>query len=359
MTPEEKEEIEHFRSVLGAIRNYKRDSERRIQKSQLDFRKIQLRHQEMLIKHGFLENLQKLETCVAINHSILDQIIADAANLFDNAARSQDDPGDKPSEVPTKLMDIEKVQTTLKQFVRDWSVDGVEERRTCYLPILRELESLFPVGQRGDKKVLLPGAGLGRLAYEVAKLGYQSQGNEFSLFMLFASNFVLNKCKFKNAFTIYPWIHQFTNNLHNQDITRSVQFPDVDPSLPEDSNFSMIAGDFLEVYADQSYVNYHDVVVTCFFLDCAHNVLDFIELIHKILKPGGKWINLGPLLYHFADVPKESSIEPSYDIVRNLILDSGFQFVKEVKDHEAVYCQNPKSMLQYHYKCVNFTCVKI
>ena len=41
--------------------------------------------------------------------------------------------------------------------------------------------------------VLVPGAGLGRLAFEIARLGYSCQGNEWSLFMLFASNFVLNK----------------------------------------------------------------------------------------------------------------------------------------------------------------------
>jgi len=41
--------------------------------------------------------------------------------------------------------------------------------------------------------VLVPGAGLGRLAYEIARLGYICQGNEFSLFMLFTSNFILNK----------------------------------------------------------------------------------------------------------------------------------------------------------------------
>ena len=44
-----------------------------------------------------------------------------------------------------------------------------------------------------DVSVLVPGAGLGRLAYEIARLGYVCQGNEFSLFMLFASNFILNK----------------------------------------------------------------------------------------------------------------------------------------------------------------------
>lgn len=41
--------------------------------------------------------------------------------------------------------DMEKVKTTLKQFVRDWSVDGKIERDACYSPIIREIEDLFPV----------------------------------------------------------------------------------------------------------------------------------------------------------------------------------------------------------------------
>jgi len=44
-----------------------------------------------------------------------------------------------------------------------------------------------------DIRILVPGAGLGRLAFEIARRGYTCQGNEFSLFMLFASNFMLNK----------------------------------------------------------------------------------------------------------------------------------------------------------------------
>lgn len=53
-------------------------------------------------------------------------------------------------------------------------------------------------------KVLVPGAGLGRLAWELANLGYTCQGNEFSFFMLLASNFILNKYALPmlcNAFT--------------------------------------------------------------------------------------------------------------------------------------------------------------
>lgn len=42
-------------------------------------------------------------------------------------------------------------------------------------------------------KVLVPGAGLGRLVFEIARNGYTCQGNEFSLFMLIASNFVINR----------------------------------------------------------------------------------------------------------------------------------------------------------------------
>ena len=51
----------------------------------------------------------------------------------------------------------------------------------------------FDHSDPGEISILVPGAGLGRLAFEIARRGYTCQGNEFSLFMLFASNFVLNK----------------------------------------------------------------------------------------------------------------------------------------------------------------------
>lgn len=99
-----------------------------------------------------------------------------------------------------------------------------------------------------DVRVLVPGAGLGRLAFEVARRGYTCQGNEFSLFMLFASNFVLNKCRGTNLYQVFPWVHQFVNNLRPEHQTQSVSFPDINPAdLPPNAQFSMAAGDFLEV----------------------------------------------------------------------------------------------------------------
>lgn len=61
------------------------------------------------------------------------------------------------------------------------------------------------------------------------------------------------RCEKENSMTLYPWIHEFSNNKMSTDQTRGVTFPDVNPqNLPPDSDFSMVAGDFLEVYMDPS-----------------------------------------------------------------------------------------------------------
>ena len=79
--------------------------------------------------------------------------------------------------------------------VRDWSAEGKEERERCYGPILEALRARVPTAGKPQNsvKVLLPGAGLGRLVWEVARAGYAAQGCEVSFFMLIASNFILNR----------------------------------------------------------------------------------------------------------------------------------------------------------------------
>ena len=119
------------------------------------------------------------------------------------------DENSKLSNSGTSPIDLEKIQSTLKQFVRDWSDVGKDERDMCYAPILKELENLYPSDKavddsgidrtntspadRSNVKILVPGAGLGRLAYDIARRGFECQGNEFSLYMLFGSNYVLNR----------------------------------------------------------------------------------------------------------------------------------------------------------------------
>jgi len=356
-TKEEEAERIHFQKVINSFRVYKQHSLNVISRKENYLNNLPAQHQALLKKNGYMDMLAELKGAVDTNDTIVQHILKDVDNVFDNLTHETKD---KDKRTHPTGADMEKVQSCIKQLVRDWSDNGTEERAACYQRIIGKLSTLFKEEEREFKKVLVPGAGLGRLAFDIARIGFECQGNEFSLFMLFTSNFVLNKCKAVNSFKIQPYIHNFCNNISDKDQMQTVLFPDIDPNqLPEDRKFSMAAGDFLEVYNDADYVNSQDAVATCFFMDCAHNIVDFIQTIHKVLKPGGYWINLGPLLYHFSDMPGESSIEPSYDCIRGIIKDFGFEIMEEEMNIGTTYDQNPSSMLQYEYKSVFFVAKKL
>uniref|UniRef100_A0A6M2EVS0 Uncharacterized protein n=1 Tax=Populus davidiana TaxID=266767 RepID=A0A6M2EVS0_9ROSI len=96
------------------------------------------------------------------------------------------------------------VRCIIRNIVRDWAAEGMmrhcfpvsnsqKERDQCYKPILEELNSLFPSRcNKSPPTCLVPGAGLGRLVLEISCLGFVSQGNEFSYYMMICSSFILN-----------------------------------------------------------------------------------------------------------------------------------------------------------------------
>ncbi|KAL3229303.1 hypothetical protein MRX96_023620 [Rhipicephalus microplus] len=89
-----------------------------------------------------------------------------------------------------------------------------------------------------------------------------------------------------NLHIVYPWVHQYYNHMASTDQIRPAQFPDANPSdVPPEAQFSMAAGNFVEVYGSQ--LEQWDCVSTCFFLDTAPNVVVYIETIAHILRPGG------------------------------------------------------------------------
>lgn len=61
----------------------------------------------------------------------------------------------------------------------------------------------------------------------------------------------------------------------------------------------MSASDFLCYYGTEACEESFDAVATVFFLDTAPNPIRYIETIRSCLKPGGVWVNCGPLLWHF------------------------------------------------------------
>ncbi|KAD7117496.1 hypothetical protein E3N88_04764 [Mikania micrantha] len=188
------------------------------------------------------------------------------------------------------LVDVDKVRCVIRNIVRDWAAEGQKERDQCYRPILEELKRYFPErNKESPPTCLVPGAGLGRLALEISCLGFISQGNEFSYYMMICSSFILNQTQDVGEWTIHPWIHSNCNSLSDTDQLRAVSIPDIHPAGAGITNgFSMCGGDFVEVYNDPSQVGAWDAVVTCFFLDTAHNIVEYIEIISKILKDGAR-----------------------------------------------------------------------
>ncbi|XP_042015465.1 carnosine N-methyltransferase-like isoform X2 [Salvia splendens] len=282
-----------------------------------------------------------------------------ATHCCDGHASPSPDWLDPSLQFHVPLADVDKVRCIIRNIVRDWAAEGQKERDECYRPILQELDRLFPDRSSDSPPAcLVPGAGLGRLALEISCLGFISQGNEFSYYMMICSSFILNYSQTSEEWNIYPWIHSNCNLLSDKDQLRPVSIPDIHPaSAGITEGFSMCGGDFVEVYNDPSQVGAWDAVVTCFFLDTAHNIVEYIEIISKILKDGGVWINLGPLLYHFADAynqEDEMSIELSLEDVKRVAFHHGFEIEKE-STIATTYTTNQRSMMQNQYYAAFWT----
>ena len=110
-------------------------------------------------------------------------------------------------------------------------------------------------------------------------------------------------------------------------------------------------GDFEEVYGgesdpDEPQHGLWDAVLTCFFIDTvgdvfpfwlechflfdrrwqAKNIVNYLRIIHKILAPGGIWINLGPLLWHWENnTSGDMSIELDLEEIKQLAGIIGFE----------------------------------
>ena len=324
-----------------------------------DFESIDKKYKERM-SFNYIERIEKIKNAIWQNYTFLLKIAQPYKSMFKIIKASTGEIIMEPLLVQPK--DIIKMRSTLKLFIRDWSIEGYYERKITYEPILNELKNYFTDKKQYEKgiSVLVPGAGLGRLMYEIAKLGFKSQGNEFSYYMLLSSNFILNNTTKKNEYMIQPLIHSFSNLYNENSPFKEILIPD--ENLYEEliktqtGEMSMVAGEFCHVYKGNP--NVWDSIVTCFFLDTANNIIEYVETIYNIMKIGGIWINVGPLLYHYNEIENECSIELSWDELKYIILGYGFE-IKCEKEVKCTYSSVEDSMMQTVYKCIFFTAVKV
>lgn len=272
--------------------------------------------------------------------------------------------------------ELDKTRSTIKQFYRDWSAEGAAEREVCYAPVMAELERRFgdlSMAEKGGISVLVPGAGLGRLAYEIVVAGYTAQGNENSFHQLMASNYILNCTSSAGQHAVHPFIHSFSNHRSREHQLCSVAVPDVYPpallaDAAEQNRFSMTAGDFVSAYNNPASEGEFDVVATVFFIDTAINIFSYLETIYRALADGGVWINFGPLLWHWEN--READLKAAGEEAQGLELTVaevlavaetiGFQLERREKGRSGEYIGNGDgSMLKWVYECEFWVALKM
>lgn len=281
-----------------------------------------------------------------------------------------------------KPSDIDKARSTIRQLYRDWSHEGLAERKACYDPVIQDVVKAFwDSPSKHDVKILVPGAGLSRLVFELCRRGYTVEGNEISYHQLIASNWVLNHTVKGRQFDLYPFALDFSNVVSREHQLKKVKVPDVHPGSALDDVFghttgkaadrmSMTAADFVVLYGDKEHKDMFNAVVTVYFIDTAPNLIRYVETIRNCLQDGGLWMNLGPLLWHFADrapseerhtewaqgprdktgIEEPGAFELTDEEVLALVENMGFDIENRGNRDNSGYIQNPESMLHNIYR---------
>ncbi|KAL1960798.1 hypothetical protein VTO42DRAFT_6628 [Malbranchea cinnamomea] len=243
----------------------------------------------------------------------------------------------RQEEASGKTAERVSVSQALKHYVRDWAVDGERERISTFPLLLETLEVRFPersiTSNKSDPiRVLVPGAGVGRLAHDIAALGgFEVTANEWSMYMNLAYRYVVSQ-RHANSKTIYPFIDWWSHQPTTKELHRAVSFPDVSVNF---SDVLLVEGDFTTAFNEKHETGSYDAVVTLFFIDTARSVLSYMETIHQVLKPGnifflfrqilcrGLWVNLGPLLYGSGPF-LQLSLDETVDLAEAV----GFEFLQ-------------------------------
>ncbi|KAL5338452.1 N2227-like protein-domain-containing protein [Aspergillus crustosus] len=341
-------------------------------------------HWQMLAEPPFslLANFDKVDDAIDVNSELADAILATGLSSFGLSANP--DPTDLRQNwhgVAT-ASDVNKAHSTIRQFYRDWSSEGQVEREACYGSVLQDLDLEFRNKLYQDKqvRVLVPGAGLGRLVFEICRAGFDAEGNEISYHQLLASSWVLNHSLGPQHHELYPFALHFSNILSREQQLRKVLIPDVHPGVAmleaqsnSDTRFgtmSMSAADFVVLYSQPSQQDAFDAVATVFFIDTAPNIIRYIEAIRNCLRQNGIWINNGPLLWHFEEgnqrlqsahstnndhqgIGEPGSVELTEEEVFSLVERMGFVIEQRQAPGERVDCgyiQDPDSMLRPLYR---------
>jgi SAM-dependent methyltransferase len=316
---------------------------------------------------GYQKKLDDIEELIYVNAAVCESMVANAMQFY-GIDQVELNEHVKQTEKDGRQADKFAVLQTLKHYVRDWADEGAKERDEafpCITSILSDLK--LKSTEITSFKVLLPGSGVGRLGHDVANLGgqyilsmymetahieagFEVTINEWSMFMIVGYRWIETQ-RDVSSFTIHPFIDGMSHQATKTDMLRSITAPNISPN----PSVLLVEGDFNTAFND--HPGHYDIIVTHFFIDTARNLMAYFDTIHRILKPGGRWINFGPLLYGTGPFV-QLSLEEIIDVVEEM----GFEFEnlgdecgeltfegKKVRSTEAEYGFNRRALTRYAY----------
>lgn len=183
--------------------------------------------------------------------------------------------------------------------------------------------------------------------------GFETTANDLSAYMLLSLRFLLSPKHTPKIemHTVRPYAHWFSHQRTNTSLFRPISFPDV---LPRQSSiFRVVEGDFLKLSRPSS--GGYDYIITLFFIDTSLDVLSTLSKIHSLLRPGGLWINLGPLLWTSGS---QAKLEFSLEEVMSAVEEVGFEILGTESDSdkmkrrtvECEYTSDREAMMRWVYR---------
>ncbi|KAL6702404.1 hypothetical protein ACN47E_002197 [Coniothyrium glycines] len=288
-------------------------------------------------KLGYPAHFDKARDGIKVNAQFSDQIAQNAREYYRTGSRALG--GEREAKLQVVLL-------AFAHLLRDWSSQGAKQRQVVFPPVLHGLEQHFGENGKG-KKVLVPGSGMGRLASDIADLGYDVTANELDYSSILPYHMLTNHTSSLHQHTLHPFVTKWEYQADRSSRYSAITVPDHWPN----KTVKLVEGNFLDVFPNGTEF---DAVVTLFFIDISDNVIDFLSNIHRLLKPGGVWINLGPLKWG-----THTALQLSADEVLHLADLLGFDVDHESrKSIDSLYTEQPQTLLKFTYVTQFWTATK-
>ena len=249
------------------------------------------KHQKLLLSTKIERRIQQTAACIEHDEDILKQLLGNFSYVLALPDKPYNNEIVEPQE--DDINDIKRKSDVLKEgrstlfhlsdprvkvmnesdsynsatqiwahLVRDWTTEGQKIRHVIYDWCYDQMEIY---SSKSGSSVLVPGAGMGRLAYDLSQRGYHVEANELSPSMAAAASSILRK---ETRGIVHPYVlDAMSNEVDSKRRFGSVSFPDtsINGIFDVRGSLSYTVGSFVgenDDYYQRQRVGHFDAVVS-------------------------------------------------------------------------------------------------